>query len=149
MPRKKVIPEYGTTVRKDMTYYRTRVQDVDGKLIELYARTPEELFKKETEVRKQVEDMIFRREHPTVAEYGEKWLLMRSSKVQGNTLDGYRRAMKNFIFPSLGDLYMSEVTADDIRLAMVSVSKKIYHYIQFGEHAYQKYVLLRRAQQSD
>ena len=44
MPRKKkVIPEYGTCIRKGIEYYRTRIVDSDGKRVSLYARTPEEL----------------------------------------------------------------------------------------------------------
>lgn len=48
---------------------------------------------------------------------------MRSATVQENTIHGYARAMRNYILPSLGDMYMTEVTADDIRLAMLPVSK--------------------------
>ena len=47
MPRKKkVIPEYGTCIRKGIEYYRTRIVDSDGKRVSLYARTPEELYEK-------------------------------------------------------------------------------------------------------
>ena len=37
-------PQYGTVTLNGLDYYRTRVQDADGKLRALYARTPEELY---------------------------------------------------------------------------------------------------------
>ncbi len=55
----------------------------------MYAATCEELYEKQLEARKQVEEIIFHRQHPTVAEYGEKWLLMQSAKVSASTLRGY------------------------------------------------------------
>ena len=54
----------------------------------MYAATCEELYEKQLEARKQVEEIIFHRQHPTVAEYGEKWLLMQSAKVSASTLRG-------------------------------------------------------------
>ena len=42
--RKRAIPQYGTVTLNGLDYYRTRVQDADGKLVALYARTPEELY---------------------------------------------------------------------------------------------------------
>lgn len=70
-----------------------------------------------------MEEIIFRRKHPTVAEYCEKWLLMQSAKVSTATIKGYRQNMKNYVINSLGDMYMEEVTADDIRLALVPLSQ--------------------------
>ena len=71
-----------------------------------------------------MEEIIFHRQHPTVAEYGEKWLMMQSAKVSASTLRGYTRDMTNYIIKPLGEMYMEEVTADDIRLALVPLSKK-------------------------
>ena len=122
--KKKNIPQYGTVTRKGVLYYRTRILDADGKQVSLYGTTCEELYDKEQEARRQVAEIIFHREHPTVAEYCEKWLLMQSAKVSPATLKGYASNMKNYIIKPLGDMYMEEVTADDIRLALVPVSKK-------------------------
>ena len=47
--RKRAIPQYGTVTLNGIDYYRTRVQNADGKLVALYARTPEELYDKELE----------------------------------------------------------------------------------------------------
>lgn len=117
-------PKYGTITLKGIQYYRTRITDADGKELSLYAATCEELYEKQLEARKQVEEIIFHRQHPTVAEYGEKWLLMQSAKVSTSTLRGYTRDMTNYIIKPLGEMYMEEVTADDIRLALVPLSKK-------------------------
>ena len=45
--RKRAIPQYGTVTLNGIDYYRTRVQNADGKLVALYARTPEELYDKD------------------------------------------------------------------------------------------------------
>ena len=126
--KKSDIPQYGTVMRSGVQYFRTRVTDADGKQVSLYATTCEELYKKETEAHQQIEDIIFRRENPTVAEYCEKWLYMKSAKISRGTLRGYRNAMDNYIVKPLGDMYLSDVTADDIKLAMIPVSKMSQGY---------------------
>ena len=105
-------------------YYRTRITDADGKRVDLYATTREELYRKEKEARQVIEDLIFRKKNPTVADYCEKWLLMHSAKVSKKTLEGYARNMNRYIVEPLGHMYLSDVTADDIRVALVPVSKK-------------------------
>lgn len=84
--KKECIPNYSSTTKKGVLYYRTRITDADGKRVDLYATTCEELYKKETEARRIIEELKFRRENPTVAEYCEKWLLMHSAKVSSATL---------------------------------------------------------------
>ena len=44
--RQTIIPQYGTVMKKGVLYYRTRIKDTNGKLIALYAKTPEELLQK-------------------------------------------------------------------------------------------------------
>ncbi len=142
MAKKKVsIPQYGTVMRRGIQYYRTRITDADGKRVDLYAETSEELYEKELEARRQVEEAVFRRKHPTVAEYCEKWLLMQSAKVSSSTLKGYTQNMNNYIVKPLGDMYLSEVTADDIRLALIPLSQKISRVIQHGQYAFEVCVL--------
>lgn len=118
------IPKYGTVQRSGITYYRTRIDDADGKRVNLYARTREELYEKEREAKRQVEEAIFRRDNPTVAEYSAKWLTIQSGKVKPATLRDYESKLRNYIVKPLGDMYMTEVTADDIRLALVPASRK-------------------------
>ena len=122
--RKIIIPQYGTVMKRGVLYYRTRIKDANGKLIALYAKTPEELYNRETLALEQIENATFHRKMPTVAKYCEKWLLMQSAKVSASTLRGYTRDMKNYVIKPLGEMYMEEVTADDIRLALVPLSKK-------------------------
>ena len=80
--KKECVPQYGTITLNGTQYYRTRVLDADGKQVSLYAPTCEELYQKELKTRRQIEEIIFKRKHPTVAEYCEKWLLMQSAKKQ-------------------------------------------------------------------
>lgn len=124
MARKKVVPEYGTIMKRGVQYYRTRMQDADGKWNSLYAQTPEELYDKSIEMKRSIEDEIFRKNNPTVAEYCEKWLKMRSASVRENTLSGYERTIRKYIIGAIGDMYMDEVTTDDLRLLLVPISKQ-------------------------
>ena len=79
MAKKKTqIPKYGTITLKGIQYYRTRITDADGKELSLYAATCEELYEKQLEARKQVEEIIFHRQHPTVAEYVKQISLPRA-----------------------------------------------------------------------
>lgn len=45
MARKKVVPEYGTIMKRGVQYYRTRMQDADGKWISLYKPREKDLTK--------------------------------------------------------------------------------------------------------
>jgi integrase len=84
--RKIMLPQYGTVMKRGVLYYRTRIKDANGKLVALYAKTPEELYNKETLALEQIENATFHRKTPTVAEYCEKWLLMQS--CTSHYLDG-------------------------------------------------------------
>ena len=88
--RKPILPDYGTLEVKGVIYFRTRVTDNDGNRISLYGLTREELFDKVQETEKQIENKTFRRNTPTVREYCEKWLLMKSANVRETTMIDYR-----------------------------------------------------------
>ena len=122
--RKVVIPEYGTVMKRGVLYYRTRIRDANGKLIALYARTPEELYDREIEALEQIDNATFHRKSPTVAEYCEKWLLMQSVHIRATTLTDYTSKVRQHIIKELGQKRMADVTLDDIQLALVPVSKK-------------------------
>ena len=79
-----MLPQYGTVMKRGVLYYRTRIKDANGKLVALYAKTPEELYNKETLALEQIENATFHRKTPTVAEYCEKWLLMQSVHVRAD-----------------------------------------------------------------
>ena len=130
---KRKIPNYGQVELNGILYYRTRIEDADGKRVALYAATAEELYDKVQEAKKQIEDAVFRRKTPTVKEYCEKWLLMQSAIIRFTTLTDYQSKVKNYIIKPLGDMYMADVTADDVKLAMVPAAKKsasVYRSVQ-------------------
>ena len=131
--RKKMIPDYGKTTVKGVEYYRTRISDADGKRVALYGLTREELYEKVLEAERLIKEEKFRRANPTVEEYCEKWLLMKSANLRTTTLRDYTYKVKNFIVEPLGHKYMADVRADDVKIAILPASKKsesVYHSVQ-------------------
>lgn len=122
--KKKQIPKYGTVTLNGIEYFRTRIEDADGKRVALYAKTAEELYEKVEEAKRQIEEASFRRATPTVAEYCERCLLMQSAHIRTTTLTDYSSKVKNYIIAPLGHMYMANVTTDDVRLALVAASEK-------------------------
>ena len=122
--RKVVISEYGTVMKRGVLYYRTRIRDANGKLIALYARTPEELYDREIEALEQIDKAAFHRKSPTVKKKKKKWLLMQSVHIRAITLTDYTSKVRRHIIKELGQKRMADVTLDDIQLALVPVSKK-------------------------
>lgn len=118
---------FQTTMRNGKIYYRTRIKDADGKRVAIYGKTPEELEEKLKAAKKEIEIAVFRKENPTVKEYSEKWLKMRSASIMESTARSYRYALYKYIIAPLGDMYMADVTADDIKMAMVPVSQLSTH----------------------
>lgn len=130
---KKNVPKYKTVIMHGAEYYRTRIVDSDGKRVALYAKTAEELYEKVKEAKYEIENAIFRRENPLVSTYCERWLIMQSAKIRSTTLADYRSKVNNYIIKPIGHLYMADVTADDIKLVLVEVSKKsnsVYRSVQ-------------------
>lgn len=131
--KKKLIPDYGTTTIKGVEYYRTRIADADGKRVSLYALTREELHDKVQEAQQLIKEAKFHRDNPTVKEYCEKWLLMKSGNVRVTTLNDYTYKVNKFIIEPLGHKYMVDVTADDVKVSILIASKKsesIYRSVQ-------------------
>ena len=124
MSKKTKSKQFGTVIRSGIEYYRTRIRDQEGKRITLYARTVDELCERVDEVKHQIANKTFCNTTPTVKEYCEKWLLMQSATVRQTTLTDYTSKVKNYIIKPLGDMRMADVTLDDIRMALVPVSKK-------------------------
>ena len=123
MAKKKIIPEYTKVEKNGNEYYRTRIRDVDGKQVDIYGKTREEVYDKVQAASKTIADAVFRKNNPTVREYCEKWLTMKSATVRPNTLRGYQKAMEKHIIEPIGDRYIDEITADDLKMLMVPVSK--------------------------
>lgn len=124
MAKRKTIPKYGTVIMNGIEYYRTRIEDADGKRVALYGKTPEELYDKVEEAKRQIEDCTFRRSTPTVKEYCEKWLLMQSANIRTTTLVDYTSKVKNYIVKPLGHMFIADVLPDDIKLAIIPAAKK-------------------------
>ena len=118
------LPAFTRVKRGNYFYLRSFLYDADGKRIAIYGKDETELTEKILQARKTIEDMQFRKVNPTVREYCEKWLEMQAAHVRPSTLRGYTLTVRKYIIDPLGDMYMSDVTADDIKLAMVPVSKR-------------------------
>lgn len=131
--KRKYVPEYGSVTINGIEQYRTRIKDADGKRVALYAPTREELYEKVLEAEREIEQARFRVENPTVAEYCERWLFMQSAHIRVTTLADYRSKVKNHIVKPLGHKYMADVTADDVKLAIIPASmysQSLYRGVQ-------------------
>ena len=100
--KKKRIPRYGTVQVNGHKYYRTDVEDAEGKRVILYGKTREELYDKEMAALEKVDNITFRQKSPTVAEYCEKWLLMQSVHIRNTTLTDYTSKVRRHIIKELG-----------------------------------------------
>lgn len=98
--------------------------NADKKLIIVYGKTIDELCQKYEEAEHRTEDDLFSLRSPTVKEYCEKWLLMQSANVRSTTLIDYTSKVNRHIIKPLGHMRMTDITADDIKLALVPVSQK-------------------------
>lgn len=124
MALKRRIPRYSTVEINGICYYKTYVEDEDGKRVILYGKTREELYDKEMNALEQTDNSLLRRKSPTVAEYCEKWLMMQSVHVRATTLTDYTSKVRRHIIKELGDKRIADVTENDIKLALVPVSSK-------------------------
>jgi len=115
--------------------YRKRIKDADGKPVAIYGKTPDELTRKREEAEEHIEKAKFNRTHPTLAVYAERWMAIYLPKVSAGTQTDYRYIITSFIIAPLGHRYMTDITQDDIELALVSVNSK-------SESVYRKTVML-------
>ena len=118
------MPKCTVQMRNGNKYFRIQMKDEEGRFTSVSAKTEEEVREKYLKRYKEIEDAKFRKLNPTVAEYAEKWLLMQSAHICPTTLRGYTLAMNTYIVKPLGSMYMSDVTADDIKMAMVPLAKR-------------------------
>ena len=70
--KRKRIPRYSKVQINGHEYYKTDIEDADGKRVILYGKTREEVYDKEMAALEQIDNATFRRKSPTVAEYCEK-----------------------------------------------------------------------------
>ena len=104
--------------------YRKRIKDADGTYVAIYGKTPEELTRKLEEARRQIESASYNLDNPTLSDYADRWMQMHLPNVSTGTATDYRYIIDHFIKASLGHRRMSEITPDDIKLAMVPVTAK-------------------------
>lgn len=117
---KKTTPKYSKWNNNGIVYYRTRIKDADGKRVAILAKSEKELAQKVEEAQRLISEAIFRADNPTVNDYCDKWLEMQSANIMHGTLNDYRSKVKIYIKQTIGDLYMYEVTPDDLKLKVLS-----------------------------
>lgn len=115
--------------------YRKRIKDSDGKYVAIYGKTPEELTRKLKEAEQQIQEAAYNMAYPTLADYADRWMAIYLPKVGTGTQQDYRYIINSFIIAPLGHRRMSEITQDDIELALVPVNAK-------SESVYRKTVML-------
>ena len=101
MAAKKRIPKYSMVEINGSRYYKTYVEDADGKRVILYGKTREELYDKEIKALDNANRLLPHKAAPTVAEYCEKWLLMQSANVRATTLTDYTSKVRRHIIAPL------------------------------------------------
>lgn len=121
--RKEIIPEYQSENFNGKDYFRTRIKDADGKRVALYGSTRKELHEKVKNAQREIDNILFQRENPTVKDYCEKWLMMKSATISPQTFRGYQLSLNKYVISQIGDMYIDEVTLDDLKLLMVPLSK--------------------------
>lgn len=120
--------------------YRKRIKDVDGKYVAIYGKTVPELEEKLAEAERIIkqtleEDLKLRLEGneniPTVREYAEKWLSLQT--IRPTTLQDYSSCVKLYIIKPLGEMLLSDITADDAKTALALAANKsasVYRKVQ-------------------
>lgn len=69
-----------------------------------------------------------RRNSQTVQEYADYWLPVHKGSVKQTTYNAYKSLLKN-IMPPIADIYLKDVTSDDIAELYASLNKKSASYI--------------------
>ena len=115
--------------------YRKRIKDADGTYVAIYGKTPEELTRKLEEARRQIESASYNLDNPPLSDYADRWMQMHLPNVSAGTATDYRYIIEHFIKAPLGHRRMTEITPDDIKLALVAVASK-------SESVYRKTTML-------
>ena len=115
--------------------YRKRIKDADGKYVAIYGNSPDELTAKLQEAQRIIESAAYHQQHPTLTAYADKWSEMHAPSVSTRTMQDYRYVIEHFIKGPLGQRQIDDITQDDIKMALLSVSDK-------SESVYRKTVML-------
>ena len=125
MPKRR-IPNfnYSPVTINGHEYLRARIWNKEGKRVSIYGKDIEEMCQKVDAAQRPAEGDVSVQNTPLVKDYCEKWLLMQSAHIRATTLIDYTSKVNRHIISSLGHKRMGEVTADDIKMALVPVSTK-------------------------
>ncbi len=115
--------------------YRKRIKDADGKAVAIYGKTEDQLTENLKEAETYIEKAKFNRTHPTLKIYAERWMDIYLPKVGAGTQADYKYLINSYIISPLGHRRMSDITQDDIELALLQVNSK-------SESVYRKTVML-------
>ena len=115
--------------------YRKRIKDADGKSVAIYGKTEDQLTANLREAEAHIEKAKHNRTHPTLQIYAERWMEIYLPKVGVGTQADYKYIITNFIIGPLGHRYMSDITQDDVELALLQVNAK-------SESVYRKTTML-------
>lgn len=128
-------PKY--TYLEDKKRYQKKIRDADGKYFALYGKTPEELTEKIEEAERQIAAAKYSRANPTVAQYAARWQELNLDGTALKTRDTYAYIINSYILPVIGHRRLSEITQDDCKAVMKTMSK-------MSSSAYNKAVVLMK-----
>lgn len=104
--------------------YRKRIKDSDGKYVSIYGKTPAELEAKLEEATARIQQLRYNADNPTLTDYSNKWIEMHRPAVRERTMVDYCYIIRTYIQAPLGHRRMSDITQDDIKLALSLASDK-------------------------
>ena len=104
--------------------YRKRIKDADGKYVAVYGKTTAELEANLEEATARIQQLRYNADNPTLTDYSNKWIEMHRPAVRERTMVDYCYIIRTYIQAPLGHRRMSDITQDDIRLALSLASDK-------------------------
>ncbi len=122
---KDYIPNFKFTTHwvDDKYVYVAFLEDSEGNKVKVSSTDFDDLCRRYETEKKNIESRAFNKKCPTVKDYCERWLHMQSANIRATSLIDYTSKVKRHIIAPLGHKKMSEVTTDDIKLALVPVSE--------------------------
>lgn len=97
--------------------------------MQFYGATPEEAIAAREEFKRQEAAGEYRRKtSQTVQEYADYWLPIHKGDVKQTTYNAYKSLLKN-ILPPIADIFLKEVTSDDIAELYAGLTGKSASYI--------------------
>lgn len=101
-------------------YYRRRIRDPEGKSVDVYAHSLQELDDKIRDLRARWDLERTARESPYVYQYAAEWYAAEAPHMSERRRHEIARQINDIICPVIGDMRLSEVTSDDLRRVLAS-----------------------------